>query len=204
MSENIITWLKKLIDSLLSCTFLSLQSEFSGFISQVITLKRREITTCFTEVFELISRFSFGFYWVVRGARKGFLAKDKCVVFQDKNLSDCVNVFCLQAADGVYSMVTEHPTLPLIHHKDKDSSTTSQQQQQQQQRPQMVGKKRALLKDSLCGCVAAAWSQRMQLRVCMSPVRLNPLELRWSSENQQPDLWPVRSLFLQHPGVYNH
>ncbi|XP_070759840.1 docking protein 2 [Enoplosus armatus] len=35
-----------------------------------------------------------------------------------------------QAADGVYSMVTETPNLPMIHHKDKESSTPSQHQQQ--------------------------------------------------------------------------
>ncbi|KAL7392274.1 hypothetical protein ABVT39_022263 [Epinephelus coioides] len=40
-----------------------------------------------------------------------------------------------QAADGVYSMVTETPNHQMIHHKDKESSSSSQQQQQQ--RPQM-------------------------------------------------------------------
>ncbi|XP_059192199.1 docking protein 2 [Centropristis striata] len=34
-----------------------------------------------------------------------------------------------QAADGVYSMVTETPTLQMIHHKDKESSTAAQHQQ---------------------------------------------------------------------------
>ncbi|XP_051249665.1 docking protein 2 [Dicentrarchus labrax] len=39
-----------------------------------------------------------------------------------------------QAADGVYSMVTE-TNLQIIHHKDKESSTSSHQQQQQHRPP---------------------------------------------------------------------
>ncbi|XP_054466816.1 docking protein 2 isoform X2 [Anoplopoma fimbria] len=37
-----------------------------------------------------------------------------------------------QAADGVYSLVTQSPNLQMIHLKDKESSCPSQQQQQQQ------------------------------------------------------------------------
>ncbi|XP_040010939.1 docking protein 2-like [Xiphias gladius] len=36
-----------------------------------------------------------------------------------------------QADDSVYSMVTEHPSLQMSHHKDKESSTPSQQQRPQ-------------------------------------------------------------------------
>ncbi|XP_019201949.1 docking protein 2 [Oreochromis niloticus] len=42
--------------------------------------------------------------------------------------------FSLQAADDVYSMVSEPPNLQMIHHIDKESCNASQQQQQ---RPQM-------------------------------------------------------------------
>lgn len=59
-------------------------------------------------------------------------------------------VSCPQAADDVYSMVTETANVQTIPVKDKESAAALQHQQQQQHRPLLVGNINCKTQNSCC------------------------------------------------------